>query len=243
MGHALHLPLGERVGHGEADIDVAAFVGAQLRVEEGGLAEVGADLLGGGIGCATCGFLSGCHRRRSSLIVRCSNILNHIENYLSLFTSFKINTIVIASYPHTIHYRLGTIATVAAHGHHLSITIVASAGIRTEIQPVVKHSNGVVEIDAAVVVLAETSPPRKRSEFTASPVQRGEEAHTVIVTATYGIQSHVVHRTQQFGGYGFPFLVGQADLVLLQTARLGLVAEAQELETDVLLVVGDRDCA
>ena len=44
MGHALHLPLGERVGHSKAEKDHTICIGSQLRVEEGGLVEIGADL-------------------------------------------------------------------------------------------------------------------------------------------------------------------------------------------------------
>ena len=239
MCHALHLPFGERVGHGEADIDVTAFVSAQLRVEEGGLVEVGADLLGGGIGCATCGFLSGCHRRRSSLIVRCSNILNHIENYLSLFTSFKINTIVIASYPHTIHYRLGTIATVAAHGHHLSI--VARAATRVKQEPISGHADRIIQGDIPIVMFAKGSSEIQFTETAIGIVPRSIKSQGMVVVASQCIQRHIVHRAQEFGGNRLPVFVGEANLILLRTAWQRLVAETQEFEMDVFHLVGDRD--
>ena len=233
VGHALHFPLGERVGHGEADIDVAVLVGAQLRVEKGGLRKIGADLLGRFLGTTSCSF-SG-HRCGFNLIGNHSQLHNSF-----VFRKFSIKR-TIALHPHTVNNCLSTITPIATNTHHLAKTIVARAGIREEVKPVFNRRNGVVQKQAAIIVLAETSPPRKCTEVASDAIPWAEEIYTVVVMASQSIQRHVVHRAQELSRDGLPVFVGQTNLILLLAARQRLVTETQELESDVFRIISDRD--
>ena len=233
VGHALHLPLGERVGHGEADIDIAALVGAQLRIEEGGFRKIGADLLGRFLCTTSCSF-SG-HRSGFNPIGNHSQLHNSF-----VFRKFSIKR-TIALHPHTVNNCLGTITPIATHAHHLAKAIVARARIREELKPVFNRPNGVVQKQVAIIVLAETSPPRKCTEVASGTIPWAEEIYTVVVMASQSIQRHVVHRAQELSRDGLPVFVGQTNLILLLAARQGLVTETQELESDVFRIIGDRD--